>query len=113
MSFEPREYLRHILDEADYLLQASEGLKVEGFTADPTLRRAFVRSLEIIGEATKNLPAAFRAEHPELPWSDMARTRDRLIHGYVDVDYLLVWQAVREHVPIVKRQIEALLSEPQ
>ena len=53
MSFEPRDYLRHILIEADYLIGRSEGLSFEAFAADETLRRAFVRSLEIIGEAAK------------------------------------------------------------
>ena len=53
MSFEPREYLRHILSEADYLATASAGVTREWYRQDPTLQRAFVRSLEIIGEATK------------------------------------------------------------
>jgi len=48
MSFEPREYLRHMLAEADYLLTSSRNLSREGFLADETLKRAFVRSLEII-----------------------------------------------------------------
>jgi uncharacterized protein with HEPN domain len=54
MSFEPRDYLRHILVEVEYLLNQSQTLTYECFAADETLRRAFVRSLEIIGEAVKN-----------------------------------------------------------
>lgn len=54
MSFEPLEYLRHILAEADYLIQESTALTEDGFLSDETLRRAFVRSLEIIGEAAKS-----------------------------------------------------------
>ena len=53
MSFEPREYFRHILAEADYLVTHSQDLAPCTFQADETLRRAFVRSLEIIGEAAK------------------------------------------------------------
>ena len=56
MSFEPREYLRHILTEADYLISHSNGVSFEAFSSDETLRRAFARSLEIIGEAAKKLP---------------------------------------------------------
>ena len=66
MSFEPRDYLRHILVEVEYLLDQSQTLTYERFAADETLRRAFVRSLEIIGEAVKNLPEEFRASHPEV-----------------------------------------------
>ena len=59
------------------------------------MRRAFVRSLEIIGEAVKNLPEEFRASHPEVEWRPIAQMRDRLIHGYYGVDYQLVWDVVR------------------
>jgi uncharacterized protein with HEPN domain len=82
MSFGPHDYLRHILVEADYLLEQSAGLSFERFESDETLRRAFVRSLEVIGEAVKNLPEEFRAENPEVEWRPIARMRDRLIHGY-------------------------------
>lgn len=64
MSFEPRDYLRHILDEADYLVGHSRDLTETEFRSDETLQRAFVRSLEIIGEAAKLIPADFRAVHP-------------------------------------------------
>ena len=56
MSFEPRDYLRHILVEADYLLDQTAGLTRDEFVANETLRRAFVRSLEIVGEAAKKIP---------------------------------------------------------
>ena len=82
MSFEPRDYLRHIVVEVQYLLDQSQGLTFERFAADETLRRAFVRSLEVIGEAVKNLPEEFRAAHSEVEWRPIARMRDRLIHGY-------------------------------
>lgn len=68
MSFEPRDYLQHILVEVEYLLAARVDLTFEDFDSDETLRRAFVRSLEVIGEATKKIPDGFRAEHPEVEW---------------------------------------------
>jgi uncharacterized protein with HEPN domain len=64
MSFEPRDYLRHILAEADYLIRESAHISSDRFMVDATLQRAFVRSLEIIGEATKKVPEGFRARHP-------------------------------------------------
>ena len=72
MSFELRDYLRHILAEVEYLLDQSRTLTYERFAADQTLRRAFVRSLEIIDEAVKNLPDEFRASHPEVGWRPIA-----------------------------------------
>lgn len=110
MSLELREYLRHILDEAEYLIGHSQGMDVAAFTADETLRRAFVRSLEVIGEATKKLPMEFRVEHPQVEWRAMAGMRDRLIHGYVGVDYDLVWDVVTRKIPPLRQEIARILA---
>lgn len=69
------------------------------FPQDETRRRAFVRGLEIIGEATKRVPEDFRTKHPDLPWKQMAGMRDRLIHDYFGVDYEIVWDVVKNHIP--------------
>lgn len=111
MFFEPRDYLRHILVEAEYLLRESAGLSVNGFMADETLRRAFVRSLEIIGEAAKKVPVDFRSRHPAVEWRAMAGMRDRLIHNYFGVDYELVWDVVQNRIPDLRAQIASILEE--
>ena len=113
MSFEPVDYLRHILVEVEYLLSQSQGLSFERFAAEETLRRAFVRSLEIIGEAVKNLPEDFRASHSEVQWRPIARMRDRLIHGYFGVDYQLVWDVVQEKLPELRRNIQKIINNLQ
>jgi uncharacterized protein with HEPN domain len=88
-------------------------LTYERFAADETLRRAFVRSLEIIGEAVKNLPDEFRASHPEVAWRPIAQMRDRLIHGYFGVDYQLVWDVVHEKLPELKCSIQRIIDSHQ
>lgn len=81
MSKDPHEYLRHILDECNFLLQLSEyGLSKEELLNDETKKRAVVRSLEIIGEATKKIPVDFKLKWTSVNWREMAGMRDRLIH---------------------------------
>ena len=63
MHKEPKEYLRHILDECSYIVSVSENLLLKDFLEDETLKRAVVRSLEIIGEATKKIPADIKIKY--------------------------------------------------
>jgi uncharacterized protein with HEPN domain len=81
------------------------------FLSDETLRRAFVRSLEVIGEAVKGLPDEFRREHDDIEWRAMAGMRDRLIHGYFGVDYEIVWDVVSRRIPVIRRRIGEILEE--
>jgi uncharacterized protein with HEPN domain len=111
MSASPLEYLRHILDEADYLISASQGLAKDEFHGDDTLKRAFVRSLEIIGEASKKVPNDMREKHPDVEWRLMAGMRDRLIHDYFGVDYDLVWDVVARKIPEVRERVRLILTE--
>lgn len=110
MSFEADEYLRHILVEADYLIRYSSNVSFGEFVVDETLQRAFVRSLEIIGEAAKKVPESFRAKHSAVEWRAMAGMRDRLIHGYFGVDYELVWEVIGERIPELRKQIASILG---
>jgi uncharacterized protein with HEPN domain len=110
MSFEPRDYLRHIQIEINFLIQASAGVTIERFLEDATLQRAFVRSIEVIGEAAKQVPDTFRSQHPHVAWRGMVGMRDRLIHGYFGVDYTLVWDVVSKRIPELDEQISSILE---
>jgi uncharacterized protein with HEPN domain len=111
MSSLPREFLEHIRDEAEYLVGETRGLTRELFTTDETRRRAFVRSLEVIGEAVKHLPEEFRIREPDIDWRAIAGMRDRLIHGYFGVDYEIVWDAVTTKVPTLLESVRRMLSD--
>lgn len=111
MSKDPKEYLRHINDECLYLISVSKDLKYEDFLDDETLKRAVVRSLEIIGEATKKIPADVKVKWSTIQWKSMAGMRDRLIHDYIGVNYTIVWDVMKNKIPDMNLQISKFLSE--
>jgi uncharacterized protein with HEPN domain len=106
MSKEPVEYLKHIRDESSYILSVITPDKTkDDFLADETLKRAVIRSLEIIGEATKQIPADFKLKWSTIKWKNMAGMRDRLIHDYMGVNYSIVWDVVKNKIPELYEQI--------
>ncbi|MBU3682383.1 MAG: DUF86 domain-containing protein [Flavobacterium sp.] len=111
MSKDPKEYLRHIQDECSYLILVTKNLSFEDFMADETLKRAVVRSLEIIGEATKKIPADVKVQWNSVPWKNMAGMRDRLIHDYIGVNYAIVWDVIQNKIPEIKLQISIFIQD--
>lgn len=110
MSRSPLDYLRHILDETMYLMAQTQGLTQARFHRDATLQRAFVRSIEIVGEAAKQTPDDFKQKYDQVEWRAMAGMRDRLIHGYFGVDYDIVWDVVTNKIPVLRQVIEEVLE---
>ncbi len=111
MSKDPKEYLRHINDECLYIISVSKDLRYEDFLDDETLKRAIVRSLEIIGEATKKIPADVKVKWNTIQWKNMAGMRDRLIHDYMGVNYNIVWDVIKNKIPDMNKQISKFLTE--
>lgn len=110
MSPSAREYLQHILDETAYLITSSRDLSQEHFVGDETLKRAYVRSIEVIGEAVKQLPDSLRQKYATIEWRALAGMRDRLIHHYFGVDYEIVWDVVVNKIPILDAEVRQILD---
>ncbi|MBI1930734.1 DUF86 domain-containing protein [Candidatus Poribacteria bacterium] len=107
----PRDltYLADILQAARLVLTFVENRTKAHFFADLMCQSAVIRQIEIIGEATKRLSEAFRNDHVEIPWHQMAGMRDVLIHAYDHVDLEEVWKTVKKDIPQLISMIEPLV----
>jgi len=111
MSEKHVQYLKHILDECNYIITTMK--EISSFNAlleDEDKKRGVVRSLEIIGEATKKIPADIKYKWNKIDWRAIAGMRDKLIHDYAEVDYDIVWNTVNHKIPELKVQIEDILN---
>lgn len=111
---DPLEYIKHIQDECNYILSViTDEITENDFFENETLKRAVVRSLEIIGEATKQIPSDFRLKWNAVAWKYMAGMRDRLIHDYMGVNYFIVWDVIKNKIPELHKQLSEILESEQ
>ncbi len=110
MSKSPIDYLTHILIECEYIENALKDVDFEKFIEDETLKRAIVRSLEIIGEATKQITADLKYKWSNIKWRNIAGMRDKLIHDYVGVNYSIVWDVAKNRIPELVIQINGVIE---
>jgi uncharacterized protein with HEPN domain len=87
-----------------------EGVDREAFRDDELRQSAVVFQLLILGEAAKHVSEDLRTTHDHVPWSKMARMRDRLIHGYFDVDLEIVWTTATRDVASLIQQLEEIVD---
>lgn len=104
------EILHHIRDEMVFIIGRSSNISEKDFLDDETLKRAFARSLEIIGEAVKKLSAGFITANSNIEWRSMAGMRDKLIHGYFSVDYSIIWDVAVNKIPSLHNAINHLID---
>lgn len=105
------DYLKDILDALNDLEAFVKDIDYKTFAADHMRRNAVVRSLEIIGEAAKNIPEDMRSQYKDIPWKRMAGMRDKLIHAYFGVDYDSVWSLATERIHEIKQPMEKMARE--
>lgn len=111
MPRDPIALLEDMLAEARYLAEVTSQRDPEDLEDDGTLRRGMERSLEILGEAAKAVPDEVQGRWPELPWSEMARTRDLVSHAYHRVEPAIVWKTAKDHAAPLADTIEQALEE--
>lgn len=103
-------YLKHILDAIQVINEYTGEVSAEEFYNIKILQDGVIRQLEIIGEAVKNIPASLTNKYSEIPWKDIAGTRDKLIHDYFSVDLETVWLTVQQDLPELQEAIHKMIN---
>jgi uncharacterized protein with HEPN domain len=102
-------YLKHILDAISLIEEYTKGISENEFFANSMAHDAVVRQLDIIGEAARNISSEFRDKHSKLPWTKMTGIRNKIVHEYFNINYAIVWDTVKDDLPLLKKSIKKLL----
>ena len=101
-----RDILQNMQDAEDFV----QGLSYDQFKVDKKTFNAVLRAVEVVGEATKHIPADIREKYPAVPWKEMAGMRDKVSHFYFGVDPEVVWNVVKDRIPTLKPINEKILQ---
>ena len=104
-------FIKDILECINKIENFVGEMSFDEFMRDEKTKSAVVRELEVMGEATKNIPKSIRDKYKNLPWSQIAKTRDKIIHFYFGVDYEVIWEVVKKRLPEIKAVIERIFKE--
>jgi uncharacterized protein with HEPN domain len=105
------DYFDDVVEAMKEIESFVKSMNYDDFINDRKTVFAVERGIEIIGEATKNIPKSIRSKYPEVPWKDMAGMRDRISHVYHDVDLELVWKVIKQEIPSLKIMLSDILAE--
>ena len=105
------DYLQDIVDSIDDIGDFIKGMSYEDFTQDKKTTNAVLRSIEVMGEAAKNVPEDIRSQYPQIPWKKISDMIDKLIHEYHGVDLETVWQTLHEDIPPLKDQFKDIIEK--
>lgn len=106
-------FVKDILDCINKIEDFVGKMNLDEFMRDEKTKSAVVREIEVIGEATKNIPEVIRKRYKGLPWPDMARMRDKIIHFYFGIDYEIVWEVIKKRLPEIKSLTEKILRDSE
>jgi len=104
-------YLNDIIKAIESAMSFTRGMSFNEFTSDDRTFSAVVRKLEIMGEAVKNVSDEIISSTPDIPWSSMARMRDKIIHGYFGIDADVIWKTVTKELPDILPVVKNLLEK--
>jgi uncharacterized protein with HEPN domain len=108
MKHDDRVLVKHILDSANKLIFFTDGKSRKDLDNDEKLSLAIIRLFEIMGEAANSISEEFQEAHQNIPWEKLISMRNRLIHGYFDINYDIVWNTVKQDIPPIVSILEKI-----
>lgn len=106
---EYRDYLNDISEAITDVASFIEGMNYKEFLLDRKTFHAVVRSIEIIGEAAKQVPKSVRDKAPDIPWKEIVGMRNKIAHEYFGIDNKIVWDTAKRYLPKLRRQMTQLV----
>lgn len=103
--------LQHMLDAASEIMSFLDGRTRSDLETDRKLALSIVALYQILGEAAKNVSPEIRRQKPEMEWTQIARMRDRIAHGYFDIDFDILWDTAQNKLPSLVSQVSSLLDQ--
>lgn len=107
------DYLRDMFENANRAIQFTEGMDFDTFRKDEKTVYAVIRAVEIIGEATRNIPDDIRVKYPEIPWRDAADMRNKLVHRYFGINLEVIWQTLSEDLPMLANALQEIIRREE
>lgn len=105
------ELCSDIQEACKRILEYTIGINYETFESNTQIHDAVIRNIEVLGEAAKLVSEKDRGRFPQIPWREMAGTRDRLIHDYFGVNLDIIWGIIQEDLPAVLEKTDEILRE--
>ncbi|GJQ59305.1 MAG: DUF86 domain-containing protein [Candidatus Scalindua sp. AMX11] len=97
--------IQDIKESLNRIISYTSKMEYKDFVQDYKTQDAVIRNIEILGEATKLLSDVMKNKYPDIPWKDIAGTRDKLIHDYFGVNLDIVWEIAKNEIPLLYTQI--------
>lgn len=107
----PLVFIEHIMENINDIEKFSRNLEKDDIEKNRLRNKAIIRSIEVIGEAVKNIPSSIKSKYPEVAWKDISGTRDTLIHHYFGIDFDILWNIIKKDIPVLKKQIQKIKED--